>query len=233
VPSRRLLHDARAEPRRPAARDEGVEDDARRGAREEDERLLGVIAEGERALAAGEGVRLRKRGDERVGVDVLHVQPLLGVGGRAVEDAEVDAPVVERLGLLQRVHLEQREPDVGQVHAEEAEHVGEDRRVGRRLDEADAEPPDLAARRALGSPLRALGLGERETRLGEEGAPRRGERHAARDALEERRAELALEVADLPAERRLRDVQAPGGAPEVPLLRDGREIAEVPELHRD
>src|SRR5206468_4029652 len=41
----------------------------------------------------------------------------------------------------------------------------------------------------------------------------------------------ALEVADLPAERRLRDVQPLGGSAEVQLLRHGDEVAEMSELH--
>jgi hypothetical protein len=44
-------------------------------------------------------------------------------------------------------------------------------------------------------------------------------------------AELTLEVADLLRQRRLRDVQRGGGAHELPLLRDGDEVAKMPELH--
>ena len=54
---------------------------------------------------------------------------------------------------------------------------------------------------------------------------------AARGAVEQRLAELGLEAADLLRERRLRDVQPLGGAAEVPLLGDGDEVAQVPELH--
>ena len=54
---------------------------------------------------------------------------------------------------------------------------------------------------------------------------------AARGPVEERLPELGLEAADLLRERRLRDVQALGGAAEVPLLGHGDEVAQVPELH--
>ena len=50
--------------------------------------------------------------------------------------------------------------------------------------------------------------------------------------IEEREAELGLEGLDLPAQRRLRDVRRARGAPEMALLGDGDEVAQVPELHR-
>lgn len=54
---------------------------------------------------------------------------------------------------------------------------------------------------------------------------------APRGPLEQRRAELVLEAADLAAERRLRDVQATRGAADVLLLGDGDEVAQLGEAH--
>ena len=51
-----------------------------------------------------------------------------------------------------------------------------------------------------------------------------------RGAPEQLDADELLERADLPAQRRLRQVQLLGGAPEVELLGDGDERAQVPEL---
>jgi hypothetical protein len=48
---------------------------------------------------------------------------------------------------------------------------------------------------------------------------------------EERDAELIFELSDLAGERRLRDVQAMGGAGEVPLFRDGDEGPKMPKVH--
>jgi hypothetical protein len=50
-------------------------------------------------------------------------------------------------------------------------------------------------------------------------------------ALEQPDAELGLELAHLLADRRLRDVEALGGAAEVQLLRDGDEVPKVTEFH--
>ena len=117
------------------------------------------------------------------------------------------------------------------MHAEEAEHLGQHARVGGGFDEADAQPSDLSPCGAFGGALGARRLGECEARFGEKRAPRRGELHAASDALEQRRADLALEVADLTGERRLRDVEPRGSAAEVELFGDGNEVPEVAEFH--
>ena len=60
-----------------------------------------------------------------------------------------------------------------------------------------------------------------------------GERQldAAPRRREQLDAELVLELLHLPAERRLRDVQAGGGAPEVQLLGDGHEVTQMAQLH--
>lgn len=83
----------------------------------------------------------------------------------------------------------------------------------------------------LCSSLRALGGRKREPRLGKKCATGRRELHTASDTIEEQRANFALEVANLPAERWLRDVEALRRSPEMELLRDRDEIAKVPELH--
>ena len=62
-------------------------------------------------------------------------------------------------------------------------------------------------------------------------SPAGGELDAAAGALEQPAAQLGLERADLLAERRLGDVQARRGAPEVQLLGDGDEIAKLAEFH--
>ncbi len=65
----------------------------------------------------------------------------------------------------------------------------------------------------------------------EERFARREERHPARRACEERRADLVLERADLPADGRLRDVEALRGTPDVAFLGNGDEVADLGEAH--
>ena len=60
---------------------------------------------------------------------------------------------------------------------------------------------------------------------GQELAARGRQHHAARDALEQRDAELVLERLDLRAHRGLADVQPLGGARQMTELGDGSEAA--------
>src|SRR5690606_6330669 len=55
--------------------------------------------------------------------------------------------------------------------------------------------------------------------------------HALWRPTEQRHAELVLEAADLAAERRLGNVKAASGAPDVALLGDGHEIAQLVQAH--
>ena len=104
-------------------------------------------------------------------------------------------------------------------------------RVGRRAGEADGEAAVLAARGAARVLDRGVDGGEDLARALEQHLAGGRELDAARGAVEQRLSELGLEAADLLRERRLGDVQAFGGAAEVPLLGDGDEVAQVPELH--
>ena len=148
-----------------------------------------------------------------------------------VKQSQVDTSISERVGLGVRVHLEERDPDVRQMHAEEAKDFGQNARVGGGVDEADAQPPDLSPCCTFGGPLGTRRLGECEASFGEKRASRGSELYSASDALEQRRADLALEVADLTGERRLRDVEPRGRSAEVELVGDGDEVPEVTEFH--
>ena len=88
-----------------------------------------------------------------------------------------------------------------------------------------------AARRAASR--RRFGLGEREPRMVEEGAAGGSQLDAVHAARQERNADFIFEIADLPAQRRLRGVQPLlGGDREAALLGDRDEIAKVAQLHR-
>jgi hypothetical protein len=82
--------------------------------------------------------------------------------------------------------------------------------------------------RALG---RAARCGQPAPRIREEDGAGGREPHAAADPVEQGRAELRLQVADLPGERGLGDVQPLRSAAEILLLRGGDEVAQMAELH--
>jgi hypothetical protein len=81
------------------------------------------------------------------------------------------------------------------------------------------------------SSLAASHLGERLAHLVQEQATGAGQPHVVRGAVEQPNPKLALEPADLLAERRLRDVLALGRPPEVQLLSQCHEVAQLTELH--
>ena len=95
------------------------------------------------------------------------------------------------------------------------------------------ESDDDGAEVAFGDSLHGLrgALGELEdtSRVGKKGDAGGGEGDRPRGAVDELHAELALELLDLPAQRRLGHVQALGGAPEVQLLGDGDETGQSGE----
>ena len=68
-------------------------------------------------------------------------------------------------------------------------------------------------------------------RLLEQSPSGNGERDASLGAVEQPDPELEFELADLLADRGLRDMQALCRTAEVQLLRDGDEIPQVPEFH--
>ena len=90
--------------------------------------------------------------------------------------------------------------------------------------------PELAGRRALGVLGRPFGIRQRPARSGEERAPGVGELHLAGRADEEIDPEVAFELSDRGAERRLGHVHPLRGAAEVQLLRHGDEVAQVAQL---
>jgi hypothetical protein len=75
-------------------------------------------------------------------------------------------------------------------------------------------------------------LGQQRTSACQQRLSGEGELHPLCGALEQVAADQPLQVADLPAQRGLRDVEAAGGAAEVELLGDRDERAQVPQLDR-
>jgi hypothetical protein len=91
----------------------------------------------------------------------------------------------------------------------------------------DPKLPELSARGSLGVLGRPLCIGQRPSRSSQEGAPGVGEPHLAGRAGEQVCPEVALELSDRGAERRLGHVQPLRGAAEVELFRHGDEVAQV------
>src|SRR5262249_54693769 len=97
--------------------------------------------------------------------------------------------------------------------------------------ETDPHAAGLAASAALHGNLRALHLIEDAARFLEQQSPAVGQLHATRQAAEQRRAQLPLELSNLLTERRLLHSEPLRRPSEVQLLGDSYEIAKTTKIH--
>jgi hypothetical protein len=130
--------------------------------------------------------------------------------------------VQQPLGLT----LPQREPQVGVGRVQPRQHLRQQIRTDRRNDPEPERPGEhpVAMAREIGQIL------HREQDLARppcDFLAGRGQEHAARGPLDQDHAEQRLELPDLHAHRRLRDLAPVGGAAEVQRLGERCEIAEL------
>ena len=126
-------------------------------------------------------------------------------------------------------HLLGEELDVG-VAGPERPAERRERLEARAPRIGDPQVTELAGRRALGVLGRPLGIRQRAPRSLKERATGVGEPHLAGRSGEEIDPEVAFELSDRGAERRLGHVHPLRGAAEVQLLRHGDEVAQVAQL---
>ena len=106
-------------------------------------------------------------------------------------------------------------------------------RPGSEHGEADAQLAALPARRGTGGAHGEIQAGEQGAGVLLEIAAGGGQLHRAGMPGEQRRAQLFLQRGNLPAQRRLGNVQRLGGTAEVQVLGEGEEIAQLAEVdHR-
>ncbi len=102
---------------------------------------------------------------------------------------------------------------------------------GRRR-KAHGDRAPFAAPQAPGKIDRAVGAGQDGARVVKELRAGLRQGDAAGQAQEQRRADFALQLLDLLAERRLADAQAGGRPSEVKFLGNGGEVTQVAQFHR-
>ncbi|MCY1376655.1 hypothetical protein D9M69_641640 [compost metagenome] len=79
----------------------------------------------------------------------------------------------------------------------------------------------------------AVGAGQDGARVFKELRARFGQRDAAGQPQEERRADFALQLLDLLAQGRLADAEPGGGPGEMQFFRDSGEVTQVAQFHGD
>ncbi len=193
-------------------------------ARIQHERLAGQFGKAHRPrqqrMPSGQG------GHQRV--EPQHLLLHGGILDMDAAEADVDAPGLERLHLLQRGHLRQAQLQAG-IATQAADQLRQ-HAIQRGRGEADAEPGLLTRADAPGAITNLAQLFEQGAGMLVKEAPSLGQAQGSA-AFEQRHAEFVLELLDLPAQRWLGDVQALGGAGEVEGFGERLEVAQVTKLH--
>src|SRR5690606_4092512 len=177
------------------------------------------------------GQRMRFGDDDDVVVDAHHPRPQPGRCRVPADDREVERAVGELVhGVAAEGGAAERQFDTGLVLAH---LLGEraDQWMRRGAREADRDLPDGSvagvshhAFSGVEGVHDVVGSGQECLALGREPHPPGG-------AVEQRTAEVTLQLLDRAAQRGLCDVQACRGASEVQLLGDGEEGLDVVEIH--
>ncbi len=167
-------------------------------------------------------------GDEqRLARERLDVQPRIGLG--AAHEAEVQIAAQQRRDLLGRRQFAQLDADAGMTAAIGANHLRQ-RGEHQRRAEADAQLAGLAGVGLPGGSDGGVDIPEEAAGRLEQHPPGIGQRHPAAVPVEEPRADDALELLDLRAQRRRRQRQASRGLAEVQLFGHGGKVTQVAEL---
>jgi hypothetical protein len=198
-------------------------------ARVEQQGLVGQVLQAHRR-AVGEPVVAAH--EQSLALLPHRAQLEVGVARRAAHDPEVDRAGTETGD--DRIHR----PDLGR-HGDArialAKLVQEPRRgvVARAGPVGDHDAPALAGPEARDAAPELVGVAEQQRPALEQVRAGLGESEFVRGAVQQLHAELLLEQAHLPAERRLRHVQPLRRPGEVPLLRNREEVLQPSQLgHR-
>ena len=147
-----------------------------------------------------------------------------------MDEGQVDLVALERAQLHGLIQPAQIECDGG-IALPESRDAARQHLRHRRGAVADAQRPELPARRSAPALHRALRGREDAARLLQEGAAGGREANAVGDPLEEIEPEIALEARDRGAQGLLRHVQALSRPRDVLLLRHCHKVPQMPQLH--
>lgn len=124
--------------------------------------------------------------------------------------AEVDRATAHRLGYRLGTEQGDADGDVRVAFAHRLEHAGQ-QVAGHRFDGGDLHMAGAQALQRVQFGTHALHVLQDHGDVAREDLPGSGQAQAAGQAVEQRRADLVLQLEDLPVHRRRGDVQAPRG----------------------
>jgi len=151
-------------------------------------------------------------------------------GRRPIDKAEIKRTLTQSLQLRGGTLVLQLQMKIRPVAPELAQHPADQAGMHRTFDIADGEPADRAAGKIAAEFPQLPCVGQQRPRLSEERAAFGVEMNPLLCPFEQGDAELFLELHDLPAQGRLRDVQRLGGAADIAGFGDGNEIADLAQV---
>jgi len=183
---------------------------------------------GTQATATGQAMVARRDHPHRLaaGAELHEVGAVAG----EVAQAERGFAAAHQVGDLGARRGAQLEPHLAGAAREAAQAV-DDSRVGQGADQGERDRAAGAGLQIAHRIVAVLEGGQRRLGMGQEGAAGLGQAGAAAHALEQRGAELVLELVDAAADRRLRAVQPLPGAREAAGLGNGEEGADLVDVH--
>src|ERR1700760_4085606 len=153
------------------------------------------------------------------------------IGNSRAAKPDINSALVERSGLLNRCHLKQLDPQVWISFSKRSQQRGKPTIKDRRL-QADSERFLSLLFEELSVVRQAVDPGEDLAGLLTDQFPSWGQCQLARSAIDQRRSKLFLQLPDLSAERRLRNVRFRSRAGKIQGAGQGEEISKLPKFHR-
>ncbi|CDX56038.1 hypothetical protein MPL1032_20368 [Mesorhizobium plurifarium] len=149
---------------------------------------------------------------------------------RGIDETEVEDALPQILELRRRSPASELQMKIRPRTAEILQHRGNKPRMHRALDITDGEAACRATGKVAAELFQARSVGKQCAGFGEEGPALGVEMDALLGPLEQGDAQLLLELHDLPAQGRLRNVQLLGGAADIAGLGDGDEISYLAQV---
>ena len=222
-----LENNLRVEPRAIASGNGGIAKTV--AISQQKERFLAKVLEGE-STAPREWVFLGKRGKEAFGQERKRVELVAADWQR--EDGDVNRGGAEALKQHGGDFFDDRELRLRELPREGSELRREKIR-GDGGDHADANCPCDGVFALDDVALGGFQLAEDRAGAWQKRFARVGQADGAAEAVEQARAQFALQFEDLLGERRLRDMRLLGGTAEGAGFGDGAEVAKLVEFHKE
>ena len=174
-----------------------------------------------------QGQRMRRRDREHHRLfEHRYEDNLRGIPLRLAYECNVQLPVAQAVEQLACTALVEHQRDGWRIASEGTNHRRHERVQCCGTGQAYRQPSLDAGRDAAHVVDRLIEFAHDLVRVAKKRLAGVGERHAARQALEERHAQLAFQHPDLLRERRLSDAQTLGRARHVPRFSHRNEVAQ-------